>query len=676
MTTPRRPKITVVRESPGSAPKGVDLPPISPSNPTPSKAADPKQTVTIRFARSPQPTPEPTVLPPIASATAANAGFTPTRPQAPQPGQEGGRRATITIPGGRAARMQELAAGMASKLEQNPAKTNTVGANRVNMYVRPSFLQRKVIKHGTQAVLESGFATPFAAALVEKTKEIQCSIALRAGQAPNIDAPSEVSPKPMAVKTKTSSDEQGLPIVAGWIPVDQATFGRSGSKDVPPNFGGTTPEEDGSKNAFHLQTSLRSILADAKAGKYDVVKENNFLVFKSKLPDKTNYNDYDKEHGKGLIDKNQITFRINLAEEFKPAVISLEKAKELRPEVDRDPGDMLAKLGISDAELEKYDKQAFSIDYKLPGKENFNPLLVAAQNGKPITGDADKLWVAPPIDIVRKCKQMANVNYNAGDPSQLKVLIKNYIELKSVYLMRKLTKDEVKNEYDKIYQYAKTAGIITPFELLSNKIINDEFIKSMPYQAFLLQHGPETNNPGDPSDLDGKMFHVHNGQTYLTESEDELVSFVLNKEINYIQDKFVMVHPGWKMEKWAPVIEEQIKLGQDDLMNPKTLENYIQHKKEMNPDFPDTIDEVKNYLQTQKSDNYQVERRGSVIPESLVRASDKYRENASEQMQKVILHLDPSDRDENEVRFHSPSIAEDPSENQVEDEEPVNKFRP
>jgi len=354
---------------------------------------------------------------------------------------------------------------------------------------------------------------------------------------------------------------------------------------------------------------------------------------------------------------------------------------------------MLASLGIAQAALEKYDKQAFSMDYKLPGSDNFNPLYVAAQRGvginhmessmepieklRPITGDADKLWVAPPVEIVRRCKAMANVKYNAGLPSQLQALIENYIELKSILSQTKIDRNSAKweEEYKKIADYAATAGIISPFELLSNKVINDEFIKSMPYAAFLLQHGPETNNPGDPSDLDGEMLHVHEGQEYLTETEEELVSFVLNKDIEYLENQFVMVHPGWKMEHWAPVVEKQIQLGQSDIINEATIKSYIDYQKKIFPGFPDTVEKCMDYL-LGKDGMAPSDRRGSVIPEDVARQGSLHRESSRHEVDDVILHIDRRLSEENlsadsakGVTIHLSAVNESHSSEEEEEAE-------
>src|SRR5579864_5182760 len=59
---------------------------------------------------------------------------------------------------------------------------------------------------------------------------------LRSGQKPNIDKGIRVAFKSMDVKTKTCNDDLCIPLLSGFIPMNQALFGRQGSKHLPDNI--------------------------------------------------------------------------------------------------------------------------------------------------------------------------------------------------------------------------------------------------------------------------------------------------------------------------------------------------------------------------------------------------------------------------------------------------------
>lgn len=407
------------------------------------------------------------------------------------------------------------------------------------------------MKTGKDAVIAADFPLEFAAGAAQKSFALKSCLSIRAGQPPNMGKPFGVSPKPISIKTKTTSSSQGLPLLAGFIPIDQATFGRPHSKDLPANC-----------ESAQLKMTLKELMNDVAAGKYELTAlQDGKLEFKSKLPNKENYDD---PH----IDNNDITFRIDLLAAGNSPLL-LDDREKLRPW--HQSANVNQPDFWSDA-LGKFDPESIcDVEYKLPNQD-FAPLELAAIDGKPVTGDADMLSIAVPLDMERKGH---GTMYNASEPSQRAALLVDFVMLMEDLNETKYTIDQIEAIKANVNDFVKNTGIITSYQLLTALSVNDAFANESPIFSLLFQHGPETNNPGPPSNLDGDMLHFYKGLPVLTQSENELVSFVMQP--GFLEDHFYPVHPGWDMTKWAHVIERQLDLGQMDLINPKTLEAYNQH---------------------------------------------------------------------------------------------------
>jgi hypothetical protein len=185
------------------------------------------------------------------------------------------------------------------------------------------------IKTGAEAIVAAGFPHPFIATATSASFKLHMLLSIRAGQIPNSSKGFSVVFKPMRLKTKTSSDEQNLPIVAGFIPMDQATFGRPHSKPIPNDF-----------EAVQLPVRLRDILSDAANGKYHIKRINDpdkkidILKFYSAKPDTLDYDEDDVKHNSEelvkRVNKTQIEFSIDLNQGRDPSY-SLQEAKKIQP---------------------------------------------------------------------------------------------------------------------------------------------------------------------------------------------------------------------------------------------------------------------------------------------------------------------------------------------------------
>lgn len=413
------------------------------------------------------------------------------------------------------------------------------------------------MRFGSEAIFQAGFpievANTFAGDIFVLTPDPELkaiSIAIRAGQRPNTDMGFEVSPKPMAVKTKTCSDAQGIPLLSGFIPRDQETFGREHSKPTP----------DKGFMFVEMNTRLQDILIEAQKNNYKMWMEGNKLNFQAI-----------KSEPK---EKQKIVFSIDLTKSKEAVKLENETEENILPRYKK--SDSLKKPEGWDEKIhgnfEEQVKKLFPVSYQKPN-ENAKPLeLLATPDGRPITGDADILWITMPTKMI----EMAKKKYNPTDAKQLEELLTEYIKLKVAFTGTQLSPGQLYDELKAVEQFARTSGIITPYELLFAKVANDEMERTIPHFKNLFQHGPEIYNPGEPSPLDSSMLHFYKGMAVLTESEDELVDFVMQK--GYLEEHYIRIHPGWNMEKWWPVIAKQEKLGHP--ISDETLKNYNDYKKQ------------------------------------------------------------------------------------------------
>lgn len=399
------------------------------------------------------------------------------------------------------------------------------------------------MKFGMDAIIAVDFPHEFIALTMLKSYELDISLAIRSGQPPNTFKGFEVSPKPITMKTKTCSFDQHIHFLAGFIPWDQQIFGRENNPPIP-------------KNDFkpvQLYVRLHEILADAKNGEYtDLTVKNNYLEFRTPCTDTD-------------VKKNMV-FSLDLTKR-KPALkLDNVSSSNLTPchaksEIKKPsfwPDDLL--------DFESALADLFPISYRLC-ETNPVPLYVAATlDNKPITSDADILWIGIPNEIATATDHK---QYNVTNTDELRALLLHYLSLCS-----RLAVSKTSSLLKHIASFAKTAGVITPFELLTEKVINDECAKNFPHFYNLFQHGPETNNPGKPSSLDSKILHFFRGIPVLTENEDELIKLVLQD--GFLEKYYIRIHPGWNMEKWSPVIKRQIELNQT--INPATLDSYNQYQ--------------------------------------------------------------------------------------------------
>lgn len=408
---------------------------------------------------------------------------------------------------------------------------------------------------GTQANELSGFPDFFIQAAIEAEKRSHCIVAFRAGQSPNVNKGFEISPKPMSIKTKTSTDSQGYPLLAGFIAVDGKTFGRKGS-DTAGNvveFNKHKLEAKGEEgraeaekySAQQLQIKLSELERDLANNKYiELEAPTGYRRFQATQV----------EHGQ-FIDpnpqtRNDLIFQIKLSEEEKS---------------DADP--------------------LYSVEYRHTEKDAFQPLQVVAYEGHPVTGDADMFSVLPSFQDMSILQEISDNRlhkpFDAAKPSDLIELATMYLIIKNeidgaIIEQSDLGREKLEDFLAKHPELHK-AGIMSPYELYVlmavNMTVADCFVEKYPLGAEkLIRHGAESFNPGKPSDLNASIFHIWQGKTYLTENETDLAAFYLLPGV--LEKNFLPIHPGWNMQIWGPVVAKQIELGQTNYISAETLESY------------------------------------------------------------------------------------------------------
>jgi len=395
------------------------------------------------------------------------------------------------------------------------------------------------MERGTKAVTTTGFPHELLSLTMLFADKLNVSLALRVGQPPNACKGFPVAPKPMCVKTKTCNDSQHIPFLSGFIPYNQALFGRSQEGNFPND-----------QTIIHLQVSLYEILAGMERDEYcDFHYENDTLTFKAKHADFTI--------------KNNISFKINLSAGKPPLQYDNNLLTKLTPWVEKTP---LTKPAFWDETVLGNFNDAvnflYTVSYSQQQSEYIPMKVLATADKKAITGDVDILWVAVPIDYAQAKNHKQYNTANAKERAELIESLK--------ILSQKLNMHFDATKLQKITEFAKTAGIITAYELLFEVAVNEEFSKVDPYFNNLYQHGAETNNPGKPSPLNSKILHFHKGMLVLTENEDELIKFVMQPD--YLEQNYIRVHPGWNMQKWSQVVERQLHLKQH--VNPETVKRY------------------------------------------------------------------------------------------------------
>ena len=430
-----------------------------------------------------------------------------------------------------------------------------------------------VIEYG--AARTSGLPHEFVATLVEVcAAPFNNAVAIRLGQAPRAEE-GDVTFKPIDIKTKTALPTMGGSIVAGFIPMDQNSFGREGSAAIP---------ADSAYVQRHI--TMRELIdgINTSPPMYQIVgvDESSLIIeptTENKLPD------------------SQLQFQIDFSKAQDTPNVNLELIAPLLAQHSEltEPEWWNPSWG----EFATIHQQQFSVNYRNQRTSDFAPLNLLAKDDKAVTADADILFVGmpPPSRFsdagLLSTEDLAAQNYarlasyyqpvNAANTIEgIPTLLATVPQL-NAGLYSSSTEIDIsaliafKEYLDDRSTELERGGMITPCEELFVITVNQQYATHVQGSDQLFKHGPESNNPGTPSPMsDVRMLHVWRGRQVITENEQELVDFVMQDD--YLENNVVNVHPQWNMQLWSPVIEKQLALGYEPLLNLQTTANYHLHQ--------------------------------------------------------------------------------------------------
>ncbi len=441
----------------------------------------------------------------------------------------------------------------------------------------------KPILTGDKAIASAGFPVDFMAAVHKVADLTGAAISFRAGQPPNTDKGYDVTYKPMAVKTKTFGGNQGIPMLAGFIPMDQDRFGRSGSSPLP-------KEDFGSSQ---LKVTLLELVSDAQKGLYNMHLVGNHIEFtpKSDL--------IDREACANSEAIANSVFRINLIDDTKKIQVDLLSPRTAtQVHLSNKPFDEQKHATEPDfwedrfGDFDQLLGTHFLVEDKKRDEQEFKKTMLLGAS--PLTGDADGFSFAPPLDYSLAEQTAYEKQYDINKPKDVGEFLAEFVSLLDKYKpgsSSELGLDKLKTVKDFSALFRKTTdqkikitGLTTPFEACIAHLINVEMQSSprakaaaMGQLAQIILHGPETNNPGKPSSLDGDIIHVfpretnqHINRVVLTRNEQQLVDLVKNEYVGKFQMK---IHPKWDKSMWDDVTKlsnpDKISYGTPEVIRKK-----------------------------------------------------------------------------------------------------------
>ena len=500
--------------------------------------------------------------------------------------------------------------------------------NPLHIQARKEQFQARGFIVGDQAIAQSGVPMEMIATIAGLSRfrlngAIEADLAqieryligIRAGEPPRIMEGAS-QPKPMDVKIKTTPKKAGIPMIKGRIPSQaQPVLGRAHTHyDVAPALIAKYGESQ-------LTMGLKDLLRGVREGDYAIQRKGSLLIFTATNEDLTALRTEDKV--------NPLHFVIDLTEgQPFEGVDAEEAARHLYPldyakqqQTDGTWGEDLG-LGEWDAawgELTERLSQQFPVSYVqrswkdilahvLAGrtrerrgsatearaaqarqdleqfKHQFEPLWLLGD--PPITGDIDLFTILGTADIWRSPAGEV-VSINPNDPATFASLWYEFQNLETYYRgqtgVAQAAFDTLVNEeaVRKWINEVRLTGSGTIYEFYMAFRIN-QYLEHAQHEcvrkavSHLVQHGCETNNPGEPSSLDDPLLFYVDGVWVLTTSTEQVALFYLTEGI--IPEYFVVAHPKWDMQYFAPVIEKQIACGQRELINLETLASYVQWK--------------------------------------------------------------------------------------------------
>jgi hypothetical protein len=433
--------------------------------------------------------------------------------------------------------------------------------------IPPINAQRVVIED--HILKHTGIPAVFAQLLKQTSVKSNIAFAIRGGL-PFQRYMMPCAPKPVSVKAKTGNWGFTKGVIAENNDLGKVED-KAGTIVIKPREQKDLPQKPGIVETTTHKLSLREVVAGLETGDFDFVsaRDGRLIVTATDAPTASN-----------------MEFSINLMEsaprvERQLAIENIERVSQNLQTIKK-PDWWEDKWGDFTKATDNYFPAQMR-DANLPQSKFEDIKIYGVPNGGkilPITGDQDLLWISAPVkeqDTKGKFSQV----YNTFDSRNVEDLVLARIKMASDLVKSNPTAAHAEIQDVLAISNASIArlGCITAFESKVIDDVNKSFEKSVPHMLDLFQHGAENRNPGKPSPLDAPMIHIWRGEIKLTNNENELINFVMQKD--YLENNIIDIHPQWDMKKWGAVVEKQYQLQQP--IPPLTMTAFLDHKKNILP---------------------------------------------------------------------------------------------
>ncbi len=430
---------------------------------------------------------------------------------------------------------------------------------------------------------------------------------LRAGNPPNFGHGYNVAAKPMSQKKKTTQHGPA----AGFL--SQGLLARGGDEKA---------DVLGTSVLIDFKLPLRKIIHDSLGQSFEGQsmydpKSMRFSISDSGeliLEFKTNPEVLRALGDQVMPGAENITYRINLAQPIQSDYKREESATDVfrsffdvketefggvKPFFNMQNSNLQSELFAYIIELDDMD-YLYQLECSIDGSEYQNVQVYGATMADgstlPITGDLDPFALMTPMDSLIESDDSQLVAKSLDD--SVKAQIANEIETEVSQLMIGHTASTAKqhiqqvdllmrakvlyDQYADKYLTAQQTGYATDYEFtVLSKLIAQTFIDLSAHLqpeentlanfvnttiepflnscAAIFQHGPETNNPGNPSSLDEEVYWAYDGEDYITEREDDHIKFLITAPNDSTEapctNHIIKIHQAWDVEKWQPVYD-------------------------------------------------------------------------------------------------------------------------
>lgn len=381
---------------------------------------------------------------------------------------------------------------------------------------------------GEEARKQSGFPLSFLDAVSQVTEKMGCVASFRAGQPPLANKGYKTQPKPGSIPTKSFNDAQGIPILSGRVPGDPLLY-RKGSKPLPEG----TP-------LSRSRIALKEIISDPNA---NVRIDGDYIVYKPGMTQ-------DNIDACANPELGDAEFRIKVNGAGTPPDIVYTQEEKIKNQPHLEITDVTKPDFWPDdwGNFDAMTDNLFELEIK-PKNQDWKPLMDGGN--PPLTGDVDAF-------AFMFSKQFREENPEAAEKFNISItneIIECYTQLvlleEKFHLVPGISQlnFEAKDFEDWVSELKTTlpTGIATPAEVYVSMAINYQSTKESTIKHMVepVLHGPETNNPYNPSPLDGNVLFVQGNKSELTCDPKSLAIKMFTLKTKGLETN---LHEGWPKE--------------------------------------------------------------------------------------------------------------------------------